>query len=126
MFNYLIHAADLGHILQKFYISIHLVELLTQEFWNQGDKEKEKNLNVSFLCDRNNVDVPPSQVGFLRGFIINTFEILATMFPSLEFALINAKDSIKEWQKLADQKRRTGWSPVKERKDEHEKDIKKI
>ena len=126
MFNYLIHAADLGHNTQKFYISIHWVELLTQEFWNQGDKEKEKNLNVSFLCDRNNVDVPPSQVGFLRGFIINTFEILATMFPSLEFALNNAKDNIKEWQKLADQKRRTGWSPVKERKDEHEDDNKKI
>ena len=122
MLNYLIHAADLGHNTQKFDISIHWVELLTQEFWNQGDKEKEKKLNISFLCDRNNVDVPPSQVGFLKGFILSTFDILATIFPNLKFTLDNAKDNIKEWQKLADQKRRTGWTPNKKSKDKLEKE----
>ena len=122
MLNYLIHAADLGHNTQKFEISIHWVELLTQEFWNQGDKEKEKKLNISFLCDRNNVDVPPSQVGFLKGFILSTFDILVTIFPNLKFTLDNAKDNIKEWQKLADQKRRTGWTPNKKSKDKLEKE----
>ena len=126
MYNYLIHAADLGHNTQKFNISIQWIELLTYEFWNQGDKEKEKSLDVSFLCDRNNVDVPPSQVGFLRGFIINTFEILAFMFPNLEFTLHNAKNNIKEWQKLAEQKRRTGWTPDKNHKDKDKKDDIKI
>ena len=121
MFNYLIHAADLGHNAKKFHISMHWVKLLQQEFWNQGDKEREKNLNISFLCDRNNVDVPASQVGFLKGFILNTYDILVTIFPSLDFTLDNAKNNINEWQKLADQKRRTGWSPDKKDKDINEK-----
>jgi len=121
MLNYLIHAADLGHNAKKFHISMHWVKLLQQEFWNQGDKEKEKNLNISFLCDRNNVDVPASQVGFLKGFILNTYDILVTIFPSLDFTLDNAKNNINEWQKLADQKRRTGWSPDKKDKDKNEK-----
>ena len=111
MFNYLIHTADLGHNTQKFEISLQWVELLTYEFWKQGDSEREKNLNISFLCDRNNVDVPTSQVGFLRAFILSTFDILVTMFPKLEFTVDNAKNNIKEWQTLADQKRRTGWTP---------------
>ena len=117
LLNFLIHAADLGHNTQKFFISIQWVELLSQEFWNQGDIEREKNLKISFLCDRNNVDVPNSQVGFLKGFIITTFDILVTMFPSLGFTLENCKDNIKEWQNLADQKRRTGWTPTKKNKD---------
>ena len=122
LLNFLIHAADLGHNTQKFFISIQWVELLTQEFWNQGDIEREKNLKISFLCDRNNVDVPNSQVGFLKGFILNTFDILVTMFPSLDFALENSKDNVKEWQKLADEKRRTGWTPKKKNKDKNKDD----
>ena len=121
MFNYLIHTADLGHNTQKFEISLQWVELLTYEFWKQGDREKEKNLNISFLCDRNNVDVPTSQVGFLRAFILTTFDILVTMFPNLDFTVNNAKNNINEWQKLSDQKRRTGWTPEKKNKNEDEK-----
>ena len=121
MFNYLIHTADLGHNTQKFEISKQWVELLTYEFWKQGDKEREKNLDISFLCDRNNFDIPNSQVGFLRAFILSTFDILVSMFPNLEFTLDNAKNNIHEWKKLAAQKRRTGWTPDKKNKNEEKK-----
>ena len=121
MFNYLIHTADLGHNTQKFEISKQWVELLTYEFWKQGDKEREKNLDISFLCDRNNFDIPNSQVGFLRAFILSTFDILVSMFPNLEFTLDYAKNNIHEWKKLADQKRRTGWTPDKKNKNEEGK-----
>ena len=117
MLDYLIHTADLGHNTKKFEISIQWVELLTKEFWNQGDIEKEKNLSVSFLCDRNDVDVPQSQVGFLKAFIFSTFDILVKMFPSLQFTLDNANNNLKEWQNLLDQKRKRGWTPNKKDKD---------
>ena len=113
MLNYLIHIADLGHNTKKFEISIQWVELLTKEFWFQGDTERKNNLNISFLCDRNNVDVPQSQVGFINGFILSTFSLLVTMFPTLEFTLVNAKNNIKKWQELAEQKRKRGWTPQK-------------
>ena len=126
MLNYLVHTADLAHNTRKFQISIKWVELLTKEFWLQGDIERHKKLSVSFLCDRNDVDVPHSQVGFLNGFILSTFTILVTMFPSLGFTLDNAKNNLKEWQALADQKRKTGWSPNKDHKSKEEKSNKKI
>ena len=106
----------MGHNTKKFKISLKWVELLSNEFWLQGDKEKKMNLNVSFLCDRDNTDVPKSQVGFIGGFILPTFNYLIIMFPSLRFTVDNAKNNIKEWQKLVDAKRKKGWTPPKKLK----------
>ena len=116
LLDYFIHSADLGHNTKKFKISLKWVELLSNEFWLQGDKEKKMHLNVSFLCDRENTDVPKGQVGFIGGFILPTFNYLIIMFPSLMFTVDNAKNNIKEWQKLVDAKRKKGWTPPKKLK----------
>ena len=91
-------------------------ELLSEEFWRQGDLEKKKNLPVSFLCDRDQINIPQSQKGFINGFIIPTFENLVSVFPSLKFTLDNANNNLKEWQKLLDAGRLTGWTPKKKKK----------
>ena len=117
LFNYLIHMADLGHNCKKYDISKQWVKILCEEFWIQGDKEKSLGIPVSFLCDRDKIDVPASQVNFLKGFIISSFDSLAEMFPILEYTMDNAKNNIKEWQKLIEQKRMTGWTPKKEKKE---------
>ncbi len=121
LLDYFIHAADLGHNTKKFNISLKWVELLSNEFWLQGDKEKSLNLNISFLCDRDNTDVPKGQVGFIGGFIIPTFQYLVVMFPSLNFTIENSKNNINEWQKLVDAKRKKGWTPPKKVKNEEKK-----
>ena len=118
LLNYMIHAADLGHNTKKFEISLEWVSLLSEEFWQQGDVEKSKGIPISFLCDRDKIDVPGSQVGFLKGFIITTFDCLVSMFPNLKYIMENAKNNIKEWQKLLDQHRVRGWTPKKEIKNE--------
>jgi hypothetical protein len=125
LLDYFIHAADLGHNTKKFSISLKWVELLSKEFWLQGDKEKKMNLSVSFLCDRDNTDVPKSQVGFIGGFVLPTYHFLVSMFPSLSYTTDNAKNNMKEWQKLIDQKRKTGWTPPKKKKNEEENKNKK-
>ena len=60
LLDFFIHAADLAHNTKLFKISLQWVELLINEFWLQGDKEKELNLPVSFLCDRIGSDIPSS------------------------------------------------------------------
>jgi hypothetical protein len=125
LLDYFIHAADLGHNTKKFNISLKWVELLSKEFWLQGDKEKKMNLSVSFLCDRDNTDVPKSQVGFIGGFVLPTYHFLISMFPSLSYTTDNAKNNMKEWQKLIEQKRKTGWTPPKKKKNEEENKNKK-
>ena len=122
LLNFLIHIADLGHNTKKFSISIKWIKVLTEEFWMQGDKEKEKGLPISFLCDRNNFDVPTSQIGFLKGFIVTSFSCLVDMFPSLKFTVDNAEDNIKQWIKFQKEKRLLGWTPEKDRKNRKEEE----
>ena len=113
LFDFLIHAADLAHNTKLFNISLKWVELLSEEFWLQGDKEKSMNLPVSFLCDRDNYNIPNSQVGFIKGFIIPTFDCLVNIFPSLKYTMDNAKTNLKKWEKLAAKGRKKGWTPDK-------------
>jgi len=113
LFDFLMHAADLAHNTKLFNISLKWVELLSEEFWLQGDKEKSMNLPVSFLCDRDNYNIPNSQVGFIKGFIIPTFDCLVNIFPSLKYTMDNAKTNLKKWETLAAKGRKKGWTPEK-------------
>ena len=113
--NYITHLADLSHNYKKFEISVKWVELLTNEFWNQGDKEKELGLSVSFLCDRNDINVPRSQVDFINTFLINSIDELIEISKNFEFMKNNVINNRKIWEKLEKEKRKTGWSPIKEK-----------
>ena len=117
--DFFIHTADLAHNSKLFKISLKWVELLSEEFWLQGDKEKSLGINVSYLCDRNKVNIPKDQVGFLNGVILPTFDILTQLFPGLNYTMENAMNNIKEWQKLADENRKKGWTPKKIKDDEN-------
>ena len=106
LFDYFIHSADLGHNTKIFDISLRWVELLSEEFWLQGDKERQMNLSISFLCDRDTTNVPKSQVGFIGGFIIPSYNFLVIMFPTLYYTIENAKINLNKWQKLNDEGRK--------------------
>ena len=69
------------------------------------------------MCDRNNTDVPTSQIGFLRGFIISSFDCLVSMFPNLKFTIENAENNVKEWQKLQNEKNLLGWADEKKKEE---------
>ena len=113
LLDYIIHMADLGHNCKKFDISVIWIQLLCEEFWAQGDQERERGLPISFMCDRNNIDVPASQIGFLRGFILSAFDTLVEMFPKLQFTIDNAENNIKQWTKFQNEKKLLGWDDNK-------------
>ena len=68
---------------------------------------------VSFLCDRNDINIPKSQVGFIKAFICPVFELLKEIFPTLDFFLENANKNLDQWNQLVEQKRSTGFTPEK-------------
>lgn len=126
LLDFFIHSADLAHNTKLFTISLKWVELLSEEFWLQGDKEKSMGLTVSFLCDRKDTNVPSSQVNFIRGFIIPTFDVLIKIFPTLSYTVENANNNINEWQKLVDAHRLKGWTPrnINNEENKNEKNVK--
>lgn len=97
--NFLLHTADISHNSKEFNISYEWTMRLSEEFWNQGDIERQNCLPISFLCDRTNADVPKSQIGFIMSIIVPSFEILIDLSPSLSFLMTNIKANIEEWTK---------------------------
>jgi hypothetical protein len=111
--NFILHTADLSHNFRKFEISLRWVELLLNEFWNQGDKEKELGLPISFLCDREDIDVPKSQVNFLKTFSLPIINELVEVNIKFEQLKKNALNNLNKWEKLQKEKRKRGWTPEK-------------
>ena len=109
--NFITHIADLFHNYKKFEISLKWVELLSNEFWNQGDREKELGLSISFLCDREDVDIPKSQIGFINTFTIPPMEEFVDINIKFNMFKNNAINNLNIWKKLQKEKRKKGWSP---------------
>lgn len=58
----LVHCADLSNPTKPLSLYRRWVDLLMEEFFLQGDKEKEQNLDISPMCDRHNATIEKSQV----------------------------------------------------------------
>ena len=114
--SFITHISDLSHNYRRFEVSLKWVDLLSNEFWNQGDKEKELGLPVSFLCDRNDIDVPKSQISFINTFSLPTIELLVEINTNFNYMKNNASDNLNKWKKLESENRKRGWTPEKNEK----------
>jgi hypothetical protein len=98
--NYLVHTADISHNAKRFEISYKWTYFLMEEFWRQGDIERSNRLPISFLCDRFTAEVPKSQIGFITGIIIPSFEVLNDFLPSLGYFKDAVMNNLEEWRKI--------------------------
>ena len=74
-----------------------------EEFFLQGDKEKEMGLDVSMLCDRYTTKRPDSQIGFINFVVKPAYEVLAGVIPAVgETVLPVIESNIVYWKKEKD------------------------
>lgn len=59
----ILHCADISHPAKSWELHSKWTPLLMEEFFRQGDQEKELKRQCSPLCDRNTTLVPESQIG---------------------------------------------------------------
>ena len=59
----LLHSCDVSHPAKRWGLHHQWTSRCMQEFFKQGDKERELGLEFSPLCDRHNTMVPQSQIG---------------------------------------------------------------
>ena len=58
----LVHCADLSNPTKSWEIYSHWTEQVMEEFFRQGDKEKQLGLDVSPMCDRETAKIASAQV----------------------------------------------------------------
>jgi len=104
--NLFLHVADISNSLKPFVICSKWASVVLDEFFLQGDKEKELGIPVQMLNDRDKVNRPFSQIGFIE-FIVSPLLFAATrVFPPLapmtETMAANVRQWHREWVEISD------------------------
>ena len=97
--NLFIHSSDISNPTKLFDIYFEWAKLVVEEFWDQGDKEKQLNLPCS--CDREKVSIYKSQLGFINFIEIPYFSLIAEVDNKLKFFyenLLNNKNILLSMQ----------------------------
>lgn len=72
----MIHCADLSNPTKPLEIYRNCVNLIMEEFFQQGDKERDMSLDISPMCDRHNATIEKSQVSVFL-VLCNRFHVTA-------------------------------------------------
>ena len=99
--NLLIHSADISNPTKKFDVYFQWAKLVVEEFYYQGDKEKELGLKCS--CDRNLVTIYKSQLGFIDFIITPFYKDFVKIFPKLNYLYDNVEENRKKIKMLEDE-----------------------
>lgn len=91
--------ADLQHTTLEWDLHNRWVGLLQQEFFLQGDVEKQLGLPVSALMDRDHEGITVSQVGFFALIVFPLLEAFMTKFPNGAGLLERARSNKDIWSK---------------------------
>ncbi|XP_059078390.1 cAMP-specific 3',5'-cyclic phosphodiesterase-like isoform X2 [Tigriopus californicus] len=93
----MVHCADLSNPTKPLPIYRHWVDLITDEFFRQGDLERGQGLDISPMCDKFNATVEKSQVGFIDYIVHPLWETWADLvYPDAVDILANLENN-RDW-----------------------------
>ena len=94
IYRLVMKAADIGHAAKNIELHEKWCRLVVEEFYEQGDLEKELGLPISMYCDRATTDISKSQAGFIKNIVYPLFTTLNSIILS-EMIEINCLGQIR-------------------------------
>ncbi|XP_071799196.1 3',5'-cyclic-AMP phosphodiesterase 4C-like isoform X2 [Asterias amurensis] len=95
--NNLVHCADLGNPTKPLHIYRKWTERVMEEFFLQGDLERQKGMEVSPMMDRYNASIEKSQVGFIDYIVHPLWETWADLvYPDAQ-ELLDLLEENRDW-----------------------------
>mmetsp|Transcript_86615 Transcript_86615/g.250131 ORF Transcript_86615/g.250131 Transcript_86615/m.250131 type:complete len:889 (+) Transcript_86615:111-2777(+) len=101
--NSLLHGADVGNLMKPWELCQRYAHLCLDEFFAQGDMEKAAGIPVQMLNDRDKVNRPNSQIGFIEFVIAPMVNAQVTMFPQLDRMAHHLGENIQSWARVWEQ-----------------------
>jgi hypothetical protein len=95
--DFLFHIADISNPTKPWPLCKKWTDLLFIEFFQQGDKERELGIPISFLMDRATTNVAKAQDGFIKGLIKPAFVMLEKMLPGMALNLKYMDENVDKW-----------------------------
>ena len=99
-----IKVADISNVSRPFELANKWCDILNNEFFRQGDLEKESGIGLtSPLNDRENSDKPKSQIGFYNFICLPLYQVVALIFPPLQVNVDSLKSNLEVWKSMVNQ-----------------------
>ncbi|XP_034240937.1 cAMP-specific 3',5'-cyclic phosphodiesterase, isoforms N/G isoform X2 [Thrips palmi] len=93
----LVHCADLSNPTKPLPLYKRWVTLLMEEFFQQGDREREQNLDISPMCDRHSATIEKSQVGFIDYIVHPLWETWADLVHPDAQDILDMLEQNRDW-----------------------------
>ena len=115
--------SDISNVSRPFEYADKWCEVLSEEFWRQGDREKELGLEYSGpLMNREGQNKAKGQIGFYTFVCLPLYRLIARLFPELNANLQNVENNLQVWKNLlAEQEAAKAKADAEKEKEEAEK-----
>ncbi|XP_049576821.1 3',5'-cyclic-AMP phosphodiesterase 4C isoform X1 [Syngnathus scovelli] len=93
----MVHCADLSNPTRPLPLYRQWTERIMEEFFRQGDKERERGMEISAMCDKHTASVEKSQVGFIDYIVHPLWETWADLVHPDAQELLDTLEENREW-----------------------------
>ncbi|CAF2577695.1 unnamed protein product [Rotaria sp. Silwood2] len=93
----MIHCADLSNPTKPLDIYIKWTDRIMEEFWSQGDKERDLGIEISPMCDKRVASVEKHQVGFIEFIVHPLWETWADLVYPDASAILETLEQNRDW-----------------------------
>ncbi|XP_036408065.1 cAMP-specific 3',5'-cyclic phosphodiesterase 4A isoform X2 [Megalops cyprinoides] len=93
----MVHCADLSNPTKPLAVYRQWTERIMKEFFQQGDRERERGMEISPMCDKHTASVEKSQVGFIDYIVHPLWETWADLvYPDAQ-DILDALEENRDW-----------------------------
>lgn len=93
----MVHCADLSNPTKPLELYRQWCDRIMEEFFQQGDRERDSGLDISPMCDRYNATVEKSQVGFIDYIVHPLWETWADLVHPDAQDILDALEDNRDW-----------------------------
>uniref|UniRef100_A0A669B276 Phosphodiesterase n=1 Tax=Oreochromis niloticus TaxID=8128 RepID=A0A669B276_ORENI len=93
----MVHCADLSNPTKPLAVYRQWTERIMEEFFRQGDKERERGMEISPMCDKHTASVEKSQVGFIDYIVHPLWETWGDLVHPDAQEILDTLEDNRDW-----------------------------
>ncbi|KAL1005122.1 hypothetical protein UPYG_G00054840 [Umbra pygmaea] len=93
----MVHCADLSNPTKPLAVYRQWTERIMEEFFRQGDQERDKGMEISAMCDKHTASIEKSQVGFIDYIVHPLWETWADLVHPDAQDLLDTLEENRDW-----------------------------
>ncbi|XP_077463858.1 3',5'-cyclic-AMP phosphodiesterase 4C-like isoform X1 [Stigmatopora argus] len=93
----MVHCADLSNPTKPLELYRQWTDRIMVEFFTQGDRERDKGMEISPMCDKHNASIEKSQVGFIDYIVHPLWETWADLVHPDAQDILDILEDNREW-----------------------------